>query len=189
MAYTNPVARAMQSQEALGTCGRLGSPPRPSSKAPTGSARYFHLDTALPAIGEQNNAPISWFSSPQMLADKRKARAQAEQQENEVKSLPGKAAIIKAQAITAKAQAGQNIGGTLSGTPQGGMPMMPGQTEPAEPRPPAADESYHAARPGMGAEGASASDPRPTPGDYRASGRVLHGRGVAFRRYRSPNLR
>ena len=36
------------------------------------------------------------------------------------------AAIVKAQAVAAKAQAGQNIGGTLSGTPQGGMPPVPG---------------------------------------------------------------
>jgi hypothetical protein len=41
--------------------------------------------------------------------------------------MPGRAAIMKAQAINTKAQTGGNIGGTLSGTPQGGMPMMPGQ--------------------------------------------------------------
>ena len=137
MAYTNPVARAMQSQESAGYMRTFGFAAQAVQQgADPGLLDIFDLDTALPAIGEQNNAPISWFSSPQMLADKRKARAQAEQQENEVKSLPGKAAIIKAQAITAKAQAGQNIGGTLSGTPQGGMPMMPGQTEPGGTPPP-----------------------------------------------------
>ena len=40
--------------------------------------------------------------------------------------MPAQAAIMKAQAISDKAQAGQNIGGTLSGMPQGGMPQIPG---------------------------------------------------------------
>jgi hypothetical protein len=137
MAYTNPVARAMQSQESAGYMRTFGFAAQAVQQGADPSLLdIFDLDTALPAMGEQANAPVAWFSSPKMLADKRKARQQAEERENQVKELPGKAAIIKAQAIQAKAGAGQNIGGTLSGTPQGGMPMMPGQSQPGGTPPP-----------------------------------------------------
>ena len=64
------------------------------------------------------------------MAQKRKGRAAAQAEANRVKSLPGEAAIMKAKAISDKAGAGMNIGGVLSGTPEGGMPMMPGQSSP-----------------------------------------------------------
>ncbi len=44
--------------------------------------------------------------------------------------MANEAAIAKAQAISAKAATGGNTGGTLSGTPEGGMPMLPGQSSP-----------------------------------------------------------
>ena len=137
MAYTNPVARAMQSQESVGFMRTFGFAAQAVQQgADPGLLDIFDLDTALPAMGEQANSPVAWFTSPKALAAKRKARQQAAERQNQVKELPGKAAIIKAQAIQAKAGAGQNIGGTLSGTPQGGMPMMPGQSQPGGTPPP-----------------------------------------------------
>ncbi len=53
-------------------------------------------------------------------------RQQEAERERQVKELPGKAAIIKAQAISAKAQTGGNIGGALSGVPPTQMPQIPG---------------------------------------------------------------
>jgi hypothetical protein len=126
--YTNPIGLAMQgpaiagyvrTMEFAGEAVKVGADPSIMD--------IFELDEALPAIGDMNMAPVEWFASPKSLAAKRKQRAQAQQRDQESKELPGKAAIMKAQAIAAKAQAGQNIGGTLSGTPDGGMPQMPEQ--------------------------------------------------------------
>ena len=70
------------------------------------------------------------MSTAKEIAAQEAAAAAAAKEEARVKSLPGEAAIAKAQAISAKAATGGNTGGTLSGTPEGGMPMMPGQNAP-----------------------------------------------------------
>ena len=67
------------------------------------------------------------MSTPQEVAAQERSAAQAAAEDRRVKSLPGEAAMAKARAISDKAQAGMNVGGVLSGTPEGGMPMMPGQ--------------------------------------------------------------
>jgi Bacteriophage head to tail connecting protein len=91
---------------------------------------HFDWDVALPEIADAQFVPVHWMAPPQKIAAKAKQRAAQQKAENDVKSLPGRAAIMKAQAVSDKAQAGQNIGGVLSGTPQGGMPLMPGQNSP-----------------------------------------------------------
>ncbi len=129
--YTNAISRAMQSEESAGYMRTFEFAAQAvQAGADPALLDIFELDTALPAIGRQGSAPPEWFSGPKSLAAKRQARAQAQQQSDAVKSLPGQAAIMKAKAIAAKAATGGNTGGTLSGTPEGGMPMMPGQTEP-----------------------------------------------------------
>ena len=129
--YSNPISRAVQSQESAGyvrTMEFVGEAIKLGADASL--MDYFAFDRSIPAMGDQNYSPLEWYATPQEYAQKQKARQAAEERENQVKELPGRAAIIKAQAISQKAQAGQNIGGTLSGTPQGGMPMMPGQQQP-----------------------------------------------------------
>jgi hypothetical protein len=132
--YTSPLARAMRSQEVAGYMQTVefardvvnitGDP---------GLMDAFDFDVALPEIAEIRNVPERWMAGPDKIAAARKQRAQAQERETEVKELPGKAAIIKAQAITLKAQTGGNIGGTLSGTPEGGMPQIPPQNPPGIP--------------------------------------------------------
>lgn len=90
----------------------------------------FDFDTAIPEIAEEQFTPARWMSSPKKIAERRKARQKQIERDREVKELPGRAAIMKANAISDKAKAGQNIGGTLSGTMEGGMPMLPGQGAP-----------------------------------------------------------
>lgn len=129
--FCSPLARALSGQKVAGfmkltqfateVAQALGRP-EPLDR--------LNFDRALPEMGDEFFVPVDWMSTDSEIADIRKQRGQAQQAENEVKSLPGKAAMAKAQAIQAKAQAGQNIGGTLSGVPTGGMPMMPGQNSP-----------------------------------------------------------
>lgn len=90
----------------------------------------FDFDVANPAMADEFFVPVDWMADPKKIAAKRQARQKQVEQENAVKALPGQAAIEKAHAISDKAAAGQNIGGTLSGVPEGGMPMMPGQNAP-----------------------------------------------------------
>ena len=129
--YTGPLARDLEGVEDAGFMGMvemLGS-----FAQQTGDTSHFDrldFDTAIPEMAEHKYVPNRWVADDKAVAAKRKQRADAQERENQVKELPGRAAIIKAQAIGQKAQAGQNTGGTLSGTPTGGMPMLPGQAAP-----------------------------------------------------------
>ncbi len=81
----------------------------------------------LRIVAEAEGAPDALMASDESKAQKQQARQQQQAEENRIKALPAEAANKKADAIMAKAQTGGNIGGTLSGTPQGGMPQIPGQ--------------------------------------------------------------
>jgi hypothetical protein len=93
---------------------------------------------SFPAIAERRMVPVRWLATDEEIQASAKARADAQERDNQVKELPGKAAIMKAEAISHTAQTGGNIGGTLSGTPQGGMPQVPGNPPglPGQPGPP-----------------------------------------------------
>jgi hypothetical protein len=129
--YTSPLAKALEGQAAAGfmrTAQMIGE--MIQTGADPALVDILDFDEAVPHIADIQHVPPRWIADPKKVAAKAKQRAQAAERENQVKELPGKAAIMKAQAITAKAQNGGNTGGTLSGTPQGGMPMMPGQAQP-----------------------------------------------------------
>jgi hypothetical protein len=129
--YTGPLGRAVEAQ---GIAGYMRTRQLANEAVQAGGdpaiMDIFDDDVAFPEIAEQQFAPTRWMSSPQKLAERRKARQQAAERDAYIKSLPGLAAKEKAEAIKAKAGAGMNIGGTLSGVPEGGMPMMPGQSAP-----------------------------------------------------------
>src|SRR5271165_286213 len=125
--YTSPLARAMRGQEVAGAMQTVEwAEGVVNATGEPGLMDIFDFDTMLPEVAEIRGVPERWMASAQMRRQKARARAQQQARDQRAKELPGQAAIMKAQAITAKAQAGQNIGGTLSGTPQGGMPAMPG---------------------------------------------------------------
>ena len=62
----------------------------------------FEFDVMLPEIGEMNEMPTRWSSSPQSLAAKRKNRQAAEQRQQAIQALPAQAAMVKAQAVAGK---------------------------------------------------------------------------------------
>lgn len=126
-----PLARMMQAQTVAGFMRTLEMAANAAQKTGDPSVMFhFNLDEALPDIADLEFAPPRWMSTPQQVQQKRVAAARQAERERQVKEMPGRAAIMKAQAISDKAQAGMNTGGTLSGTMEGGMPMMPGQSEP-----------------------------------------------------------
>jgi hypothetical protein len=124
--WTSPLARGLNSQ---GIAGYMRSVEMTAQVVTaTGDQSFFDIydfDTANVEIADMQYAPARWMSSPAALDQKRKTREQAAERDRQTKELPGRAAILKAQAVMAKAQTGGNIGGTLSGTPEGGMPQMP----------------------------------------------------------------
>ena len=63
---------------------------------------HFEFDVMLPEIGNMNEMPERWSSSPQSLAAKRKNRQAAEQRQAAIAALPAQAQMVKAQAVAAK---------------------------------------------------------------------------------------
>lgn len=125
--WSNPVQRMMKASEIAGFMQMVEMMSQIAQNSHDDTVwDHLDLDVAVPEIGDNRCVPVRWLADDRKLAQKRQARAAAEKREQDVKELPGKAAIIKAQAIQAKAATGGNIGGTLSGTPEGGMPIVPG---------------------------------------------------------------
>lgn len=123
---TSPLALALNGQEIAGFMRTVEMGQQAvNMTGDQGIMDAFDFDAAIPEIADYQHVPARWMASPQKVAQKRQQRAQAQQADQQLKALPGQAAIMKAKAISDKAQVGQNIGGALSGTPQGGMPMMP----------------------------------------------------------------
>lgn len=134
--FTSPLALAMNGQGIAGFMRSVEMTAQVANSSKDDSVwDVYDFDTANTEMASQLMTPVTWMSSPKMIAQKRKARAAAEERQRQTMELPGKAAIMKAQAITSKAQTGGNIGGTLSGTPSGGMPQVPGnpQGQPGQP--------------------------------------------------------
>lgn len=62
----------------------------------------FDFDTATPEIATINNVPERWMADGQQIAQKRKARADAQAQKAALDALPNQAAMVKAQAVASK---------------------------------------------------------------------------------------
>lgn len=127
-AFNSPLARAARGQMVAGGMRMVQFATEIANATQDPSIYdHFDFDVMFPDIAEDQFMPPHWMATAKMRAQKRQGRAQAQAREQQVKEMPGRAAIIKAQAVTAKAQAGQNIGGVLSSTPEGGMPQVPQQ--------------------------------------------------------------
>jgi len=65
----------------------------------------FNFPVAIPEIARINNTPEAWMDDAQGMARKAKARAAAQQREQQIQAAPAQAAIIKARAVAAKSGA------------------------------------------------------------------------------------
>jgi hypothetical protein len=125
--WSNPISRMMKASEIAGfmqmveMCEKIANSSQDSTIWDN-----FDFDTAFPEIADNRCVPVRWIADQEKLDKARKARAQQAEREARAKELPAQAAMKKADAIVAKAQTGGNTGGTLSGTPEGGMPQIPG---------------------------------------------------------------
>jgi hypothetical protein len=125
--YTSPLMRALRSSKTAGFM-RVVEMISQVSQA-TGEPEHFdHLafKRALPDIAENEGLDEEWLATAEEFAAAQQQRQQMAEREARAKELPAEAAIMKAQAISDKAGAGMNTGGTLSGTAPGQNPVIPG---------------------------------------------------------------
>ena len=130
--YTSPLMRALRTSKTVGYMRLVEMTSNVAQQTGDSSATDIvttGFKRAIPEIAENEGVPIDWLGTEEELTAAAKNRAQMAEREARAKELPAQAAIMKAQAISDKAQAGMNTGGTLSGTPQGGMPQVPGNPQ------------------------------------------------------------
>lgn len=122
---TSPLARAMQSQSIAGfmrTIEIMNAVAQNSGDRSVYS--YVSFKRALPEIARDQFVPESWMATDEEVQQAAQAAEAAQEREWKIKEAAPKAAEMKAMAVMQKAQAGQNMGNPLSGTPEGGMPPV-----------------------------------------------------------------
>jgi hypothetical protein len=101
--YTSPLARAQKAQDAAGFMRTLQTGLEVINATQDPSALdVFDMDTAMQEIAMIQGVPERWMRSRQQIAAIRKGRAQQQQRQEDIQSMPARAAMIKAEATVAK---------------------------------------------------------------------------------------
>ncbi len=117
--YTSPLSKAARAQNAAGFMRSVEfSKELINITQDPSHLDWADLDVAMPEIADINGSPPSWTSSDEKIAEKRKARANALAVQQKIQQMPAEAAMMKAQAVQAKAG------------------MVPPAQQPAQPGPP-----------------------------------------------------
>lgn len=101
---TSPLAQQAKASEAAGGLRTLDIADRIAQN--TGDASiydHFAFDRMLPDVAIINEMPTRWMATEQEFAAKARNRSAAAQQQADIQSMPARAAMIKAQAMAAKA--------------------------------------------------------------------------------------
>lgn len=102
--YTSPMAKAMRAQEAAGFIRTVETVKELVAITQDVSLLdRFDFDAAVPAIAEIQGVPEDWMSGDDAVKAKRAGRAKAAQQQQAIQAAPAQAAMMKAQAVAAKA--------------------------------------------------------------------------------------
>jgi len=120
--YTSPLSRAQRAQEVAGFARTVetvltlvNATQDPSLLDP------FDFDTAIRDMATIQAVPESWMADDKSIQQKRQNRAQSQERQQQIQEAPAKAAMIKAQAVAAKASPGgvaQGFRGGATGAPQ-----------------------------------------------------------------------
>lgn len=122
--YTSPLSRAMRAQEASGFIRTLESVKELVSITQDPSLLDpFDFDAAIPAIADIQAVPPSWMADNDQIKQKRQARAQAQARQQQIQEAPAQAAMMKAQAVQAKAGIGQQPPAPGQMPASGGPPL------------------------------------------------------------------
>jgi len=123
---TSPISRAAQAGAAAGFIRTVETTKELVAITQDQSLLdVYDFDTAQRDIAAIQGVNESWMSSPQQIAQKRKARAAQQQQQAAIQAAPAQAAMMKAQAAQQKAGMGPNTGQPQGGQApaQGGPPL------------------------------------------------------------------
>jgi len=102
--YTSPLARAARAQEAAGFMRSVETSLTVVNATQDPShLDVYDFDTALPEIARIQGTPETWLADDKAIAAKRQARAAAQQRQEQIQAAPAQAAMMKAQAVQAKA--------------------------------------------------------------------------------------
>jgi hypothetical protein len=128
--YLSPLARAQQASKAAGFARALELTTQVVNATQDPSLfDIYAFDRALPDVARIQDTPEDWLATPKELQQKRQSRQQAAEQDAQIKAAPAQAAIMKAQAIQAKA--GQANAVTQARTVQPGQ-QAPQAAQPAQ---------------------------------------------------------
>ena len=106
--FTSPLAKAMKMQEVAGFMRSVEMAQGiAQATGDTSVLDPFDFEIAIPEIAAAQQVPERWMASPEKIQGKAKARAQAQKDQQTIQALPAQAAMMKAQAISQKAQGGQ----------------------------------------------------------------------------------
>jgi hypothetical protein len=99
--YTSPLAKAARAQEVAGAMRTLESVLTIVNATQDPSPLdTFDFDVIVPEMARIQGTPESWMASPQKIAQKRQARADAAKQQAQIQAMPAQAAMMKAQAAS-----------------------------------------------------------------------------------------
>jgi len=99
--YTSPLSRDMRAQDVAGfnrsleTALSIVNATQDPSPLDT-----FDFDTIMPEVNNINGMPESWNASPEQVAAKRQARAEAQKRQEAIQAAPAAAAMLKAKGAT-----------------------------------------------------------------------------------------
>jgi hypothetical protein len=128
--YTSPMSKAMRAQEAAGFMRTLETVKElVQITGDTSLLDPFAFERAVPEIADIQSVPESWMSSPEEMKAKAQNRAAETKRQQAIQAAPAQAAMMKAQAVAAKA-------GTAPQQQQPPMQPSPGQEQAVPPNAP-----------------------------------------------------
>lgn len=102
--YTSPLARAQRAQEAAGFVRTVETVRELVNVTQDVSLLdRFDFDTAIPEIAQIQSVPERWMAGDEAVLAKRQGRAQQQARQEAIQAAPAEAAMMKAQAVQAKA--------------------------------------------------------------------------------------
>jgi hypothetical protein len=113
--YSGPLAKLQRSGQAAGYMRTIETAKEIANI--TQDPSYldpFNSDVALPEIARDQGVPEHWMRDDKAIADRRKARAKAQQRQEAIQAMPAQAAMLKAEKTVGQAQPGlgtQGLGG------------------------------------------------------------------------------
>lgn len=95
--YDSPISRAQRAEESAGVMRTIQSALEIVNVTQDPSPLdHFDWDVIVPEVAEINGTPLRWMRSPEIIAQMRQSRAQAQQAAQETQAAPAAAQLVKA---------------------------------------------------------------------------------------------